>query len=611
MAKGQTHRRIHKIKIGDGQTAEAAVAYLADAQANGDYYSEGGSAVMLWLATDRAQRHFALGDRVSRVTMTSLLNGRHPLTGELIRKAGGDGTMVGGIDLVMNPAPKSVSVLWAVADDQLRRAIELEVFLSSNQAVRRMLRELPMVRDRYGPGRNDVRHVRAQDWVGVQAVHTTARLTAHKGVPDPQLHVHNVLFGALDYAGRLRALDTHPMTQYHRELDAEASSELAEQLRLMGFPIRRVVERKKTSAIKSVKFELEAIPASLVEAMSGRSREIGDLRKQYEKATGRDAEGPGWERFVEQHRGPKAKLTAVEMASAWRDEADEHGFDREAIAEYVRHAQVSKAAGLEQHDETGRAAEQLRREVLDELCREHALVPEAELNRLLLQLSVGLIGPLPAWRVLAKMAGDGDLLRTTDGKVTTLEVLAAEQRATQAAEALLAAHASSAAHSAELEREFRRAEEEGHPFDEHQRRAVALATSGGRLVSISGPAGTGKSDASDAMAAIWQRQGRRVIASAVQGITAQKAKADSGADEAYTLAKLHRDGQVPPSAVGRRACGRGGDDRPPPVRSPPGGGRRGGRHACPGRRRSAALPDRGRGPLDRDPRHGGGEGAGR
>src|SRR5262249_14306634 len=97
----------------------------------------------------------------------------------------------------------------------------------------------------------------------------------------------------------------------------------------------------------------------------------------------------------------------------------------------------------------------------------------------------------------------------------------------------------------ELEKEFRRAEEEGRPFDERQRHSVDLATRGARLVSITGPAGTGKGYASRAMVALWRRDGRRVIAAAVAGRTAQQTQADSGADMGYTLdgleARLERE----------------------------------------------------------------------
>jgi conjugative relaxase-like TrwC/TraI family protein len=469
--------------------------------------------------------------------MAALLNGRHPVTGDKIRDEGSDGTMVGGIDIVMNPAPKSVSVLWAVVDDELRRELEIMTYLASTMALRRMLREVPMVRRKI-PGTNVAPHVLAEDWVAVQALHTTARLTTHKGVPDPQLHVHNVLLGALSFDGRLLALDSLPMTRYHRKLDAEAVSHLAEDLRLMGFSIQRIVERNSIDVIKSVKFELEGVPDSLVDAMSARSREIGELRKRYEKEAGRPAEGPGWEKFVADHRGMKAKLDPAVMHAAWHEEAIEHGFGRADVSAYVRRAEQAKAAGVEERGERSWAADQLRKELLEEVCREHALVPEADVNRLLMQLSVGLVGPVAAWGVIAKMYGEGDLLSTTDGKVTTLEVLAQEQRAERAARRLLEAEPGPAAEPADLEREYQRAEDEGRPFDPWQRHAIALAVSGARLVSLSGPAGTGKSDPSDAMTAIWQAQGRRVIATAVYGLTAQKAQADSGADEADNLTML-------------------------------------------------------------------------
>jgi hypothetical protein len=134
----QVHHRIKKLIMDESLTAEAVVSYMADAQPTGDYYTEGGSAVMMWLATERARTYFALGPqvgaRVSRHAMASLLRGQHPVTGAVIRKAGryqGESVMVGGIDVTINPAPKSVSVLWAMADDELRRQIEKHVYLKA------------------------------------------------------------------------------------------------------------------------------------------------------------------------------------------------------------------------------------------------------------------------------------------------------------------------------------------------------------------------------------------------------------------------------------------------------------------------------------------------
>jgi conjugative relaxase-like TrwC/TraI family protein len=526
---------VKKLLIGGDHTAEQAVGYLADPQARGDYYSERGAAVMFWLATDRARTYFGLGDHVRRATLTALLNGQHPVDGRLIRRPGPDGTMVGGIDVTLSPAPKSISVLWALGDDKLRAELECLVVLSVNAAISRMLRHVPLVRERYGPGPRDVRHVPAGDWVGVQVLHTTARLSHNKGIPDPQLHVHNVLVGALDHVGRLRAFDSRQILLYRSELDAEASAYLAERLRQLGYPIERTLVRSASGSVRQVKWEIEGMPAALLRAMSSRRREVEDLRRRYREVTGREAEGVGWERCLEGHRGPKATRSPKEMRDAWVAEAESYGSGLEHAAALCAQAEEARTVGVEGRDEQSPQAKQLRAEVLADLCREHALVPERELDKLVMQRSIGLLDPYVAMGVIASMFGDGDLLATTDGRVTTLEVLAAEQRAVAAAGQLLDAEPAPEVDRATLEEDFRRAEERGRPFDERQRDAVALATSGARFVSITGPAGTGKGYASHAMVAAWKRQDRRVLALALAGRTAQQAQADSGADRAYTL----------------------------------------------------------------------------
>ena len=70
---------VKKLTIGAEHAAEQAVGYLADPQARGDYCSEGGSALMFWLATPRSRTYFGLGEWVSRAKLTALLNGQHPV----------------------------------------------------------------------------------------------------------------------------------------------------------------------------------------------------------------------------------------------------------------------------------------------------------------------------------------------------------------------------------------------------------------------------------------------------------------------------------------------------------------------------------------------------
>jgi hypothetical protein len=75
---------------------------------------------------------------------------------------------VAALDVTMNPAPKSVSVLWALGSTQLRHELELMVAQASDRAVMRMLREQPFVR-RKGPD-GEVEHQLAEDYVAVSAL---------------------------------------------------------------------------------------------------------------------------------------------------------------------------------------------------------------------------------------------------------------------------------------------------------------------------------------------------------------------------------------------------------------------------------------------------------
>jgi len=378
--------------------------------------------------------------------------------------------------------------------------------------------------------------VKAVNYVGVQVMHTTARMTANDlKVPDPQLHVHNLLIGAVTPTGELRALDSKVILDYIAALDAEASAYLAAELQAYGFELEWKLEYRKESGQPRMAWEIKGVPQSLIKAMSRRTSEIEDLKAQYRKATGREALGPSWDAFVVAQRGQKAKLSPSELRAWWLVEAEEHGLDAATVDTLVAEAAQRRAAGIRKPDEDSEEAAELRRLILEHVCRQHAFVPVAEVERLAWQLAVTRVDPRTAGRVLAHMVGDGDLIVTTDQQVTTLEVLAHEQRTRRAAAELLAAEPESPVAADLVEAELERRASEGRPFDEHQEASLRLAVSGARFVSISGKAGTGKSNTMAAMSALWHEQRRRVIATAVPGRTAQKAAVDSNADLVLNL----------------------------------------------------------------------------
>jgi hypothetical protein len=387
----------------------------------------------------------------------------------------------------------------------------------------------PLVRERYGPGPNDVRAIKANDVVGLRVLHTTARIAESKaGIPDPQLHIHALQFADLREDGSLRAIESRLFLQRMKEVDGMAQATLAHSLERAGFEIERTPILAPNGSVKRIAWEISGIPPELIKAMSGRSQEISDLARQYREKTGREAIGPGWERFVTARRGAKSHVSREELHALWQAEAEEYGYGPEEAALLALQAS-ERAQHWQERQLQSPQARQLRAEILRDVCRDHALVPERQLDALTQQRAVGLVSPYIADQVVNQLYGEGELLRTEDGQVTTLEVMAQEQRAERALGRLLQAQPGASTTPERLRKEFHRAEEEGRPFDPEQRQAIALATSGVRFVSIAGPAGTGKGWASRAMVDLWREQGRRVFALSVAGRTTQQAAHDSGA----------------------------------------------------------------------------------
>ncbi len=186
-------------------------------------------------------------------------------------------------------------------------------------------------------------------------------------MPDPQLHVHSLLIGAVDATGQLRALDSRQMMVYQREIDAYASATLAEMLRLRGFPIvRRVDDQGRVS------WELAGIPAEVLRLASSRRTEImadgpGSLREQYRAwsreryGVEREPLGQSWEDFLAAHRGPKATLRGRVLRQAWADQDAAAGWGIDAAHAYVVQADCRAQAGITPSDANAEAIERFRR----------------------------------------------------------------------------------------------------------------------------------------------------------------------------------------------------------------------------------------------------------
>jgi conjugative relaxase-like TrwC/TraI family protein len=91
-------------------------------------------------------------------------------------------------------APKSVSAVWALGDPWQREQIEAAHARAVEQTILYLREQVPVVRRRYG---GQVVEEHARDVIAAEYRHTTARGVAGAQAPDPQLHSHVVITGAV------------------------------------------------------------------------------------------------------------------------------------------------------------------------------------------------------------------------------------------------------------------------------------------------------------------------------------------------------------------------------------------------------------------------------
>jgi conjugative relaxase-like TrwC/TraI family protein len=199
------------------------------------------------------------GGPVEGADFIALMEGRHPGTGRWLRPEGAGGGRGGGIDVTFS-APKSVSVVWALGDPCQREQIEAAHARAVEQTVLYLREQVPVVRRRYG---GQVVEEHARDVIAAEYRHTTARGVAGAQAPDPQLHSHVVISGAVREDERIVAVSSRPIFRSARELGAFYRSQLAHELASDGYRIRYGTGKDGRY------FELAGVPQALLEEFSG------------------------------------------------------------------------------------------------------------------------------------------------------------------------------------------------------------------------------------------------------------------------------------------------------------------------------------------------------
>lgn len=294
------------LSLGKLAAGPQAAAYYTQqvAQGRDDYYSGAGEEPGRWI-----------GAGAQRIGWTGEVDAGHfasLLAGAGLRRPPREGA-VAGFDLTFS-APKSVSVLWAVAGKEVAG----ELRAGHDQAVADALGYLEREACRARRGHGGAIQVRGGGFVGAAFMHRTSR------AGDPQLHTH-VVVGNLTHGpdDRWTALDARHLYRQAKTAgylyQAVLRRELAERLGLEWTPVKRGVA------------DLAAVPRGVIEHFSQRREEVLDHMAAHGGRSAASAEIAA----LETRRG-KEHVPLARQHELWRSRAAEHGLTQLALVSALR-----------------------------------------------------------------------------------------------------------------------------------------------------------------------------------------------------------------------------------------------------------------------------------
>ncbi|WP_329492572.1 relaxase domain-containing protein (plasmid) [Kitasatospora sp. NBC_01246] len=468
-------------------------------------------------------------------------HGRGPATkeelGRFIKKAEGgkQRAAVAGFDLVFS-APKSVSVLWALGDEDVRRAVERAHEKAMADTLAWLEAEATMTRT--GTGGIAQEHVEG-GLIAARFRHYDSRLG------EPLLHDHLVIANKVKGRdGKWRSLDSAllyaqnvPASELY---NARVVEEVCAELGL------RAEAREVTSGKRAV-MEIAGVGHDLIEANSGRSTSIkertAELVEEYRATTGHEPSSKVLTQLMQRatldtRPDKKEARSLADLRTQWRETAvAEFGADRvdrllwhaRAVAERLRIIEPAPAAI---------DIEQAAREVITTVAEHRSVWGErqvlAEARRWVMQTTRGAVtgtdlaeqitaralaadsinitppDPNPTFAPLTRDDGTSIYRRRETTLYTSAAVLAAEDRIVAAARTRVIPPVSAEVYD-RAEAAYQQANPQ-RPLDAGQRALARTFATGEHLVQAAiGPAGAGKTTAMALAAEAVRASGGRVI----------------------------------------------------------------------------------------------------
>lgn len=251
------------------------------------------------------------GEQVDGMALRLVMTG-HTATGEaMTQNAGKEGARV-GMDFTFS-APKSVSVLWANADPQLRAEISQIQATAVAEAMAYMGTKAETRRDKAG-----AKSETPEALIFATFEHCESR------AKDPQLHTHTVVSNAcVRHDGTTGAIDQEPFYLHKLAAGATYRASLAQQLRAKGFKL------ENDSKIEGV-FRVVGMPNELEKHFSKRSEQIREAVKE----TG-NTSAQARRVISKETRDKKGNTNRADLFNRWQQESQERGFDAQSM-EYLK-----------------------------------------------------------------------------------------------------------------------------------------------------------------------------------------------------------------------------------------------------------------------------------
>ncbi len=465
-------------KLSLGQEAYYLEEVLDGAE---DYYVNLGEAPGRWVGTGAAR--LGLEGKVEADDLRSVLAGRRPGSDEPVRATR---TALPGVDLTLS-APKSVSLVWGLGDEQMSNAVVACHDRAVDSAIEYLARHACHVRRGHG----GVNVCDAEGFVGAAFRHRTSR------AGDPALHTHVLLANMAEGPDGRWASFTKPScgTSSPRNRDRPRHPRsLRPRSNGWGLLFEEVAQGHA---------DVAGVPADLRRAFSQRRQEILATMERHGASSAKGAQAATLDT-----RLPKTEhVSEPELRRRW--EAQAAGFEFEV----ERLPLLARTPVLAVDDD----------ELAKRLTEAHATFVRRDVVRTLAQSATQGASLKEIEEGTDKFCASERAVEVIDGRWTTPEMLVLEQQTVElaAADAVRTGVVPVSVVSSAIAMR--------PSLGQDQQEAVRAIVLSGRPVDVLiGPAGTGKTFSLDAARQAWEKAGYRVIGASLAARAAAELEHGAG-----------------------------------------------------------------------------------